>query len=250
MARPVGAAKDGAHAREQLVVDERLAQVVVAATVEAAYAVDRLGAGADDDHRHVAIPRAPGRALAQPSAEVEARAVRQHGVQKNQRGRGGLDELERVAYAGGGEHVEAVIGQLLLEEGACRRLVLDQDDRALRHGGESSTGSRRLNRCPLRKNSDKASTACFTAVRSGRRRPDLDGEKLRDGGSKRSTSEALPFSEQTCRRLPCPLAGRRPSSCGLAIYPSITLILWLTGPTMQSWPLAVRTLVITLGVVL
>jgi antibiotic biosynthesis monooxygenase (ABM) superfamily enzyme len=35
----------------------------------------------------------------------------------------------------------------------------------------------------------------------------------------------------------------------LAIYPSITLILWLTGPTMQSWPLAVRTLVVTLGVV-
>jgi uncharacterized protein len=35
----------------------------------------------------------------------------------------------------------------------------------------------------------------------------------------------------------------------LAIYPSITLILWLVGPKMQTWPLAVRTLVITLGVV-
>jgi antibiotic biosynthesis monooxygenase (ABM) superfamily enzyme len=35
----------------------------------------------------------------------------------------------------------------------------------------------------------------------------------------------------------------------LAIYPSITLILWLAGPEMQSWPLAVRTLVVTLGVV-
>ena len=35
----------------------------------------------------------------------------------------------------------------------------------------------------------------------------------------------------------------------LAIYPSITLILWLVGPKMQSWPLAVRTLVITAGVV-
>jgi antibiotic biosynthesis monooxygenase (ABM) superfamily enzyme len=32
----------------------------------------------------------------------------------------------------------------------------------------------------------------------------------------------------------------------LAIYPSITLILWLAGPKMQSWPLAVRTLVVTL----
>ena len=35
----------------------------------------------------------------------------------------------------------------------------------------------------------------------------------------------------------------------LAIYPSITLILWLLGPKIQGWPLAVRTLVITAGVV-
>ena len=35
----------------------------------------------------------------------------------------------------------------------------------------------------------------------------------------------------------------------LAIYPSITVILWLVGPKLQTWPLAVRTLVITLGVV-
>jgi antibiotic biosynthesis monooxygenase (ABM) superfamily enzyme len=35
----------------------------------------------------------------------------------------------------------------------------------------------------------------------------------------------------------------------LAIYPSITLVLWVAGPTMQSWPLAVRTLVITVVVV-
>ena len=35
----------------------------------------------------------------------------------------------------------------------------------------------------------------------------------------------------------------------LAIYPSITLILWLIGPHVQDWPLAVRTLAITAGVV-
>ena len=35
----------------------------------------------------------------------------------------------------------------------------------------------------------------------------------------------------------------------LAIYPSITLILWLLGPTIQSLPLAVRTLVITVPLV-
>jgi uncharacterized protein len=35
----------------------------------------------------------------------------------------------------------------------------------------------------------------------------------------------------------------------LAIYPSITFILWLAGPKIQGWPLAVRTLAITAGVV-
>jgi antibiotic biosynthesis monooxygenase (ABM) superfamily enzyme len=35
----------------------------------------------------------------------------------------------------------------------------------------------------------------------------------------------------------------------VAIYPSITLVLWLAGPEMQSWPLAVRTLVTTALVV-
>jgi antibiotic biosynthesis monooxygenase (ABM) superfamily enzyme len=31
----------------------------------------------------------------------------------------------------------------------------------------------------------------------------------------------------------------------LAIYPSITVILWLAGPQIASWPLALRTLAIT-----
>jgi antibiotic biosynthesis monooxygenase (ABM) superfamily enzyme len=35
----------------------------------------------------------------------------------------------------------------------------------------------------------------------------------------------------------------------LAIYPSITFIIWLVGPTMQDWPLALRTLAITVFVV-
>ena len=35
----------------------------------------------------------------------------------------------------------------------------------------------------------------------------------------------------------------------LAIRSSITLILWLVGPKIQGWPLAVRTFVITAGVV-
>jgi uncharacterized protein len=35
----------------------------------------------------------------------------------------------------------------------------------------------------------------------------------------------------------------------LAIYPCITLVLWLAGPTIQGWPLAVRTLVLTVVIV-
>jgi antibiotic biosynthesis monooxygenase (ABM) superfamily enzyme len=35
----------------------------------------------------------------------------------------------------------------------------------------------------------------------------------------------------------------------LAIYPSLTLILWLLGPTIQGLPLAVRTLVLTVPLV-
>ncbi len=35
----------------------------------------------------------------------------------------------------------------------------------------------------------------------------------------------------------------------LAIYPSITLILWLAGPKIRGWPLAVQTLAVTAGVV-
>jgi antibiotic biosynthesis monooxygenase (ABM) superfamily enzyme len=35
----------------------------------------------------------------------------------------------------------------------------------------------------------------------------------------------------------------------LAIYPSITFIQWLVGPKIQAWPLAVRTLALTVALV-
>jgi antibiotic biosynthesis monooxygenase (ABM) superfamily enzyme len=35
----------------------------------------------------------------------------------------------------------------------------------------------------------------------------------------------------------------------LAIYPTLTLVLWLVGPEIQDWPLALRTLLITLVLV-
>jgi antibiotic biosynthesis monooxygenase (ABM) superfamily enzyme len=58
-------------------------------------------------------------------------------------------------------------------------------------------------------------------------------------------------------------AGRRPAAAGrigpqrwklailiwLAIYPTLTLVLWLVGPEIQDWPLALRTLLITVVLV-
>jgi antibiotic biosynthesis monooxygenase (ABM) superfamily enzyme len=35
----------------------------------------------------------------------------------------------------------------------------------------------------------------------------------------------------------------------LAIYPTLTVILWVAGPTIRNWPLAVRTLALTAVIV-
>jgi antibiotic biosynthesis monooxygenase (ABM) superfamily enzyme len=35
----------------------------------------------------------------------------------------------------------------------------------------------------------------------------------------------------------------------LAIYPALTLVLWLAGPTIRDWPVALRTLALTLVLV-
>ena len=35
----------------------------------------------------------------------------------------------------------------------------------------------------------------------------------------------------------------------IAIYPALTFVLWLAGPTIRDWPVALRTLVLTLVLV-
>jgi uncharacterized protein len=35
----------------------------------------------------------------------------------------------------------------------------------------------------------------------------------------------------------------------LAIYPALTLVLWLAGPTIRDWPVALRTLALTICLV-
>ena len=56
---------------QQLVVVERPRHVVITAAVEGADPVDGVGLGpAEHDHRHLAVPRAPGLALAESAAEL------------------------------------------------------------------------------------------------------------------------------------------------------------------------------------
>jgi uncharacterized protein len=35
----------------------------------------------------------------------------------------------------------------------------------------------------------------------------------------------------------------------LAIYPTLTVVLWLAGPAIRDWPVALRTLVVTVSIV-
>src|SRR6266508_1795214 len=73
--QPVRAAEDSTHPREQLVVDEGLHDVVVAAPREAAHAVDGIAARAHHDDGDVAVPAAPRLSVAQAAAELESGRV-------------------------------------------------------------------------------------------------------------------------------------------------------------------------------
>jgi antibiotic biosynthesis monooxygenase (ABM) superfamily enzyme len=93
-------------------------------------------------------------------------------------------------------------------------------------------------------------TAHNRPERTAENHDDLDTQKVTD----RESSPRRARGQKTVQRRDAsppamPPRWKTAVVVWLAIYPSITLILWLTGPTMQSWPLAVRTLVVTLGVV-
>ena len=121
-------AEDSAHARDQLLVDERPHDVVVGAPGEAAHPVDRVAARADHDHRYVAVPGAAGLPRPEPTAELEARRVREDRVEKDEIRALCLHELERRRRPVDSEDLEAVVAQLLGEEGPRGLLVLDDQD--------------------------------------------------------------------------------------------------------------------------
>ncbi len=64
-----------------------------------------------------------------------------------------------------------------------------------------------------------------------------------------TTSSTSPPNADAAARPAMPPRWKAVVVVWLAIYPSITLILWLGGPTIQDLPVAVRTLVITAAVV-
>ena len=126
--------QDRPHASDQLVVHEGTNDVVVAAAREAAHAVDRIAPGADHDHRHVPVPHPPGLALTKAAANLEAGSVGQHRIEEHEARLRLLEELEGRPGPVGREHLEPVVGQLLLEVGAERSLVLDDQNHSPDHG--------------------------------------------------------------------------------------------------------------------
>ena len=111
---------------------ERARHVIVAAAIERADAVDGVGlAAAEDDHRHLAIPRAPGLAFAKAAAQL--------GRRENERRLQTFHELQRLPLCLGAEHVEAVVCEVALEELPGRRLRLGEQ-----HGVHSGEGTAEL----------------------------------------------------------------------------------------------------------
>ena len=95
---------------------ERLRQVVVATAREGTNAVHRVSLRApEDDHRHVAIPRPAGLAFTQAPADIKI-------VEQDEVRPGPLGELEGLVALPGADDVEAVVGQMSLEEPGDARL--------------------------------------------------------------------------------------------------------------------------------
>ena len=135
--RPVAVRRSpqhGPHPREQLLVDERPDDVVVAPARKAAQAVDGLAALAHHDHGDIPVPEAARLALPEPAAELEARGIREGDVEQHEVGIDALEQIERAGALLNRNDVEPVLGELLLEKRPRRSLVLDQEHRRTRHG--------------------------------------------------------------------------------------------------------------------
>ncbi len=104
-----GAAQHGAHAHQQLAQPEGLGDVVVRAQIEAANDIRFLLFGGDHDHRDA-------RFAAQVADELVAVHVGHHDVQQDQVGVGLVEDLQRLAPVGGGQHLEILAAEKIAQQ--------------------------------------------------------------------------------------------------------------------------------------
>ena len=116
----VGAAEQGAHAREQRLHGERLGDVVVRAGVQAAHGILILGARGHHDDRQIAR----GGAAADLAADFEAGHRRQHPVEQHEVGLGFGDAGQRFLAVGGFLDAEALLFEIVAQHGGERGFVL------------------------------------------------------------------------------------------------------------------------------
>ena len=116
-----GAARDGANARQQLAMAERLGHVVVGAEVEAPDAVGLFAARGQQDDRH-------GSALAQLAADVEAAQTGQHHVEHHQVGHRALGERQRLLAAVRQGGSVALLAQRVADDVGDVAVVVDDED--------------------------------------------------------------------------------------------------------------------------
>ena len=114
----------GPNPRQQLARAERLRDVVVAADLQSQHTIELLASGREEEDRNIGC----GCIRAELAAEVEAVAIGQHDVQKDQVRAVILDRLK-----GSGQPVEyynriAVVTEVVLEEGTKISIVFDDDD--------------------------------------------------------------------------------------------------------------------------
>ena len=120
-ARRPAAPQESAHPREQLVVRERLHQVVVRAGVEPEHAVGDRVARREHQDRHVG-------AGAQPTADLDAVDARKHHVEHDEIGRSIACGRERRRAVRGDLHGVALVRDGALQRRRKARVVVDHED--------------------------------------------------------------------------------------------------------------------------
>ena len=120
--RAGGAPQHALDAGQQFARLERLGDVVVGAGFQADHAVDRIGRRRHHDDADAAA------ALAQPARQREAVLAGQPDIQQHQCRKLALNQLAQRRAAVGAAHAEALPAEVVDEELALRRLVLDHHD--------------------------------------------------------------------------------------------------------------------------